>query len=290
MHQQRLKSDLALLSAALIWGTGFVAQRIAADSHVGVFIFNGVRFLLGVLILIPFLIHRPLPQKGVLRKMAITGGFLFCGSAFQQAGLQYTTAGNAGFITGLYVVLVPILMVVIWKQRNAAHSWFAALLALAGIWLLSGNGKPQLAPGDGLIMLGALFWALHMIYVGKYSPGIDFVWFAVGQYLVASLLHLVAGVSFEASTIANLPATAWAVAYNGVFSVACGFTLQVIGQKHSPPADAAVILSMESVFAAVFGYLFLSEQLSPIQIGGCIVILAAMLIAQLWRPAEKSIA
>ena len=286
----RLKSDLALLLAALVWGTGFVTQRVAADENVGVFVFNAFRFLLGGLILVPFIFRRPLPAKQAFPKIVITGAFLFCGSALQQAGLEFTTAGNAGFITGLYVVFVPLLLLFIWRKRNSLQSWLAAILAVFGIWLLSGNGKPELAPGDGLVLLGAVFWALHMIFVGKYASGIDFVWFAAGQYMVAGLFHLVLGVGLEASTIPNLSQVVWVVAYNGIFSVACGFTLQVIGQKHSPPNDAAIILSMESVFAVIFGFIFLQERLSLIQILGCLSILAAMLMVQLWRPVEKTVA
>jgi drug/metabolite transporter (DMT)-like permease len=205
----------------------------------------------------------------------------------QQAGLQWTTAGNAGFITGLYVVFVPVLMLVIWRQRMGWLIWVAALMAAFGIFLLSAGGRFELAPGDGFELAGAVLWAGHVVVVGKAMQRIDTLPFAIGQCLVAAALNLVLGLIFDWNTLPGLLPAWWTVAYVGIFSVAIAYTLQARGQKHAPPTDASLILSLESVFAALFGFLFLSENLRPEQLLGAGLILAAILISQ-FAPAPQS--
>lgn len=277
----RLKSDLILFLVAIVWGSGFVAQRIAS-SQTSVFWINGLRSLLGVLVLLPFIKFQLKFTRQQMPYILLAGAALFAGGTLQQIGLITTTASNAGFITGLYVVLVPILLAIFWKHRADVFTWIAAAIATIGLALLSTGGKFQLNIGDIFVLLGAFAWACHVILVGMAMKKIDFVQFAIGQYLVVVILNLAMGSIF---TLKSFPVTLplWlAIGWLGIFSTGIGFTLQGAGQRHSPPADAAILLSMESVFAAIFGLIFIHEQLNWVQWIGCGLILAAMLLAQ-WK-------
>jgi drug/metabolite transporter (DMT)-like permease len=282
----RLKADLTLFFVAVVWGSGFVAQRVAANNHLGAFLFNGGRFLLGALILLPFALPRWKFKRADLPWIGLAGLLLFSGGWLQQAGMQFTSAANAGFITGLYVVLVPILLAIFWRQKVGLFSWLAAGLAVAGIWLLSAQGTFRLAPGDSLELIGSLLWALHVILVGSLSRRMDVLAFSVGQFLVAGALNLLGGAVFELPSLAALPNTWLAILYSAFFPIAMGFTLQVAGQKHAPAVDASIILSMEAVFAALFGYALLGEGLRTGQVVGCGLMLAAMLLAQFNRQLD----
>jgi drug/metabolite transporter (DMT)-like permease len=279
----RLKSDLILLLTATVWGTSFVVQRLAS-AGLGVFVFNGLRFMLGGLLLLPLIRFHPLPERGARLWSLVAGALLFGASALQQAGIRTTTAANAGFITGLYVILVPFFLVIFWKHRLSAMVWVSALLAVLGIFLLSTGGSLRFAPGDFLVLMGAFIWALHVIVVGWMAKGAQPLTFAVAQFLVCGILNLLVGAFTDVATLPNLTSSWWMIVYTGVFSVAIGYTGQVIGQKHAPPTDAALILSMEAVFAAVFGFLFLREGLSFWQVTGCGLILVAILLIQV-QPA-----
>jgi drug/metabolite transporter (DMT)-like permease len=208
------------------------------------------------------------------------GFFLWAGAAFQQAGLIYTTAGNAGFITGLYVVLIPIFLAVRSTQRPRLLTWIASLLAAAGLFLLSTGGQMRLNPGDGLELAGAFFWALHVILVGWLVQRMPVLALAAGQYLACAVFSLGAGLMFEMETLPALSQGWWAIAYTGLLSVGLGYTLQAKSQRLAPPADAAIILSTEAVFAALCGWIFLAERLTAAQLAGCGVMLAGMLLAQ----------
>lgn len=275
----RLQADLALLVTAAVWGSAFVVQRMAAAS-LGVFLFNGLRFALGAALLLPLIRFRLQLQASHWPWAVLGGVLLFSAGGLQQAGLLTTTAGNAGFITGLYVVIVPILMVRLMGAKLPAAAWIAALLAAAGIFLLSTGGVMRLVIGDLYELLGAFLWALHVILVGRMARLAHPLHFSIAQYLVNAALNLIAGLIFEQDSLALLPGAAWTVIYTGVFSVGVGYTLQMLGQRHAPPSDAALILSLEAVFAALFGWLFLSENLTPPQLIGCLLILAAILLAQ----------
>jgi len=279
--KQRLISDLFLLLAAAIWGLGFVAQR-SASSYLGFFGFNGVRFLLASAALLPFVVKRFGSLRQNIRWMLLAGGILFTASALQQAGLETTTAGSAGFITGVYVVLVPIILSLFWKQRSPAITWIAAAAALAGTYLLSTGGtRFNPSSGDLLVLAGSIAWALHVIVVGKAVQKMDVFAFSTGQYIVCGLLHMIMSIFVEPVTLTSLRSAWMEVIYAGLFSVALGFTFQGIGQRKAPASDAALILSLEAVFAAIAGVLFLQERMNWVQIIGCGIILAAILIAQL---------
>jgi drug/metabolite transporter (DMT)-like permease len=276
----RLKADLTLLLVAVIWGTAFVAQRVAA-AHLSPFFFNGTRFLLGGGLLLPLVRFNLKIEKGK-RRWVVGAGLLLVGASFlQQAGVRWTTAGNAGFITGLYVVFVPLMMWVGWRQRSRWTVWVAALMAAVGLSLLSAGGKLQLAPGDGLILLGAVVWAAHVIVVGRAVRHMEALPFAIGQFLVAGVVNLALSLGLEWKALpGGLAAAWWTIVYAGVLSVAVGYTLQVVAQKHAPPTDAALILSLESVVAMLSGFVLLGERVGPIQLLGAGLILAAIVLAQ----------
>ena len=290
VEKKRLLADLALLLVALIWGSAFVAQRVAAD-QIGPLLYNGVRFTLGALVLLPLALRRPRsapsdPPGKLWRGGLLAGSLLFAGSFFQQAGIQFTTAGKAGFITGLYVVLVPLLLALLWRQRSSWLAWLAALIATVGLYLLSTVERLVLAPGDGLELIGALIWAFHVIVVGRLAQKLDVVRLAFAQNLVCAGFSLAAGLVLEWDTVGGLLPAWWTWVYAGVFSVGVAYTLQVVGQKWAPATDAAVILSGEGVFAALFGWVLLDEVLTTRQLWGCGLMLAGMLLVQL-RPHKK---
>jgi drug/metabolite transporter (DMT)-like permease len=284
----RLKADIVLLLVAAVWGGGFVAQRTGSQ-HIGFFVFGTGRYFLGVISLLPFIRHYSFPRRW-LPWSILTGVVLFAGSALQQAGISTTTAGNAAFITGLYVVIVPILMAIITRKPVPGITWVAAFTAVIGTFMLSSGGTLNaFAFGDVLELLGSVMWACHLILVSKLSPKVDLIQFSVLQYFVAGVLNLVFGLAFELPTFGNLPMVWTAIAYAGVISTAVGFTGQVWGQRHAPAVDAALILSMEAVFAAISGFLFLGERFTSVQVIGCVLIFGAMLVTQLWPMLKHNV-
>lgn len=284
--RERLKADLLLLLTAGIWGTAFVAQRVAAV-NTGVFLFNGFRFLLGALVLSPFILPKQnaaiqaMSQKRALPGILISGLLLFTAGTFQQMGLRYTTAGNAGFITGLYVVLIPIILAIAGKQRQRQAIWIAVLMAALGLFLLSTGGQIRLSLGDTLVLASAVMFSLHVIWIGRQVQRIPVLPLAVGQYLVTGILSLCLSLVVESNAAQSISIAWVAILYTGIFSIGIGYTFQAMGQRFAPPADAAILLSMEAPFAAIFGWLMLDERLTPIQLFGCGLMLAAMLLAQL---------
>jgi len=275
----RLKADLLLLIVTLIWGTAFVAMRIAAG-HGTIFFLNGSRFLLGGLLLLPFTKLKGVYNRKNLPMVGLAGLSLYTGATFQQAGLASTTAGNGAFITSLYVVIVPLILWAFWRERPSLVLGVAVSMAIAGGFLLSTAGTFRVNRGDALIFVGSFFWALHVVVVGKSQGYIDALPFALGQYLVCGIFNLITGALVERPLPADLLFVLPAVLYTGVFSIAIGFTLQVVAQKHTPASDAALIMSLEGVFTAFFGWLILHESLRPVQIIGCGIILLAVILAQ----------
>lgn len=281
----RLKADLTLFLIAIIWGSAFVAQRIAGQVG-SVYIFNGVRYLLAGLVVLPFAwrVGRSANPQFVSRDqtkwMLIAGFFLFMGSALQQAGMLYTTAGNAGFITSLYVVLIPLILFFFWGEKPHWLFIIAVVFAMAGAFLLSTGGKlDQIQFGDLLELIGALFWAVHVVILGKYAHNFESMSFSVGQLLVCGALNLCVGLVIEPMPVFT-PSFLFAIGYTAILSLGLCYTLQIWAQKHTPPADAALIIGLESVFAVLSGWLLLDERLASIQIIGCIMIFAAVILSQ----------
>jgi len=278
----RIKADLILLFVSLIWGLAFAAQRSAA-SNIGVWWFNGIRFLLAGLFLLLFLIRSKFyyPSKE-LRLIVATSVVLALASSLQQAGLRYTTAANAGFITSLYVVLVPIISFVFMRQVMDISIWYSASLAVLGAFLLStGMDRFTFAKGDILEFVGAILWAVHLLLVDRViKHKVNVISFAILQYFIVAGIQIVMGAVFEPISITDLKISWVALAYSGIVSVGVGYTLQAYAQRFAPPGDTAILLSMESVFAAVGGYLILGEVLSPIQVVGCLTIFVAVIWSQ----------
>lgn len=287
---QTLKSDSLLLAAACIWGFAFVAQRVGMQ-YVGPFGFNGVRFALGCLVLVPLILknrtpeHKPYP--GLFSLPSLAGGLaagliLFTGASFQQVAMVYTTAGNAGFITGLYVIIVPIIGIAL-KHHTHTGTWLGAVLAAAGMYLLSVTEQFTISMGDLLVLAGAFFWACHVHIIGWLSPRQDPLKISILQYAVCSILSMIATLLFENNTVAMYSSAIIPILYGGIMSVGVAYTLQVIAQKKAKPAHAAIILSLEAVFAAIGGWIMLGEVLTPRAMSGCALMFCGMLISQLWR-------
>ena len=284
MRSNSLRADLLLLLTAFIWGFAFVAQRMGME-YVGPYLFNAARFALGCLPLLPFVAQNASgPLLPHLLRAApgslLAGLFLFAGSSLQQVGIVYTTAGKAGFITGLYVILVPILGLALGQQSDR-NTWLGALVATAGLYLLSVEPPFSIAYGDALVLIGALFWAGHVLIIGRFAQQIDWAALAFLQFLTCSLLSF--GVVLAVKPVAWQPLVdaAWPVFYGGVLSVGVAYTLQVVAQRQAPASHAAIILSLETVFAALGGWWLLSEAMSLRGLAGCGLMFGGMLVSQL---------
>jgi drug/metabolite transporter (DMT)-like permease len=275
----RLKADLTLFIASILWGFGFIAQRTGA-AEVGPFVYNAARWIGGAIIMLPVIRFKLPTDKTSLTWMLSAGLVLFAASGFQQAGLTTTSAGNAGFITGAYVVLIPILLAMFWKERTSKIIWLAVLVTAIGIYLLSMSGPVKLNKGDFYELLGALMWAFHVILTGKAVKHVQVLPFVVGQYVICAVLNTAAGLLWQVDTIPALQSNWLGIVYLAIFSTGLGFTFQAFGQRHAPAADAAIIMSLEAVFAALFGWLFLAERLNATQLTGCGLILAAIILSQ----------
>lgn len=301
-----LRSHVLLLFTAAIWGTAFVFQEIAVSAGLGTFGFNAMRFALGGLLLLPLVLvlRRRVRRRGFLEEQAETaeaprsgigglvlGGVLMgvalaAGSALQQAGLvdEQTTAGKAGFITGMYVVLVPVLGLAV-GRRTDTWVWVGVALALVGLYYLSINtekDKPTIGHGDLLVLLGTGFWAVHILLIDHLSKRHDALALSLIQFFVCASLSAAVALGIGETLTSTMLANGWhAIAYCGVMAVAVAFTLQVVAQKHAHPTAAAVIMSCEVLFAAVGGALLLGETMSGRAYAGCGLMLAGMLVSQL---------
>lgn len=283
--------SLLLLLTALIWGTAFVAQRTGMD-FVGPVTFQSARSFLGCLSLLPLVLYRRRHKCAVSRKApsllacVVCGGVLTVASTIQQIGLQYTTAGKAGFISSLYVILVPVIGLFL-GRRAGGRVWLAVALSIVGLYLISVSSQFTLQRGDVMMLASALFFALHITVVDHFIPGVDGVMLSCAQFLVAGLLTLPFALALERPTFSMLMDAKWAILYTGVFSSGVAYTLQIIGQQRTPPAIASLTMSLESVFSALAGALLLSETLTGREMAGCALMLLAVVLSQLplriWR-------
>jgi drug/metabolite transporter (DMT)-like permease len=292
MKMQTLKSDSLLLLASAIWGFAFVAQRVGMD-YVGPFLFNGVRFALGGLVLLPLILKNGIQENtsadnlphANTKTMIFGGGLLgiivFVAASLQQVGLVYTTAGNAGFITGLYVVIVPILGL-FWGQHPNAGTWIGAMLAAIGLYFLSVTHEFTISFGDLLELIGAFVWAAQILIVGWLSPKTDSLKLAFIEFSACSFLSLITAFIKGEIIFQGLVQAAIPILYGGVLSVGVAYTLQVVAQRNAHAAHAAIIFSLESVFAAFGGWLLLNETISPRGLVGCAFMLSGMLLSQLY--------
>lgn len=292
MRASTLTADLLLLLTAAIWGFAFVAQRMGME-HVGPYTYNGVRFILGAASLLPLLRSGsaaapvPIARGRLLCLGALLGVVLFAAASLQQVALLYTTAGKAGFITGLYVVIVPFLGI-FWGQRTAAATWTGALCAGAGLYLLSVTESLEVAYGDVLVLVSALFWSVQVLLVAWLSPRVRPVPLACSQFAICGFLSLAAAFGMEEVRAGDILAAAGPILYGGLLSVGIAYTLQIVAQRHAPAAHASILMSLEAVFAAFGGWLILDEALGVRGWVGCGLMLGGMLLSQLRGGAARS--
>lgn len=290
------QANLILLITALIWGFGFVAQRMGMD-HLGPYAFNVCRFLVGALSLLPLLFF--LRKKGSAStdfnpsfwKFSIFAGFaLFGGATLQQVGIQYTTVGKAGFITGLYVVIVPILGLCL-RQKIGRWTVIGCILAVLGLYLLSIKQDFSIGWGETLVLIGAFFWAVHVQVIGAANKrNLNPMKLALVQYLVCAALNLLLSLLFETFLFDQVILASGAILYAGIVSVGIAFTLQVIAQKKVDPSRAAIILNLEAVFAVLAGWLFFTELLTIKEWLGCSLMFLGMILSQMKGQVQEQVA
>ncbi len=286
MNKKTLKGDALLLLAAFIWGSGFVAQRKGMD-HVGPMTFTGLRFLLGAIVLLPVLAHQHLLKAKVHLNLSyvilwscLAGLMLFCGAALQQIGLVDTAAGKAGFITGLYVVIVAFIGIFL-GQKIGLAGWGGAFLAVAGMYLLSVKESLTIEKGDLYILCSAFFWAVHVQLLGHLANRINPLSLACIQFFACAALSLCVALFAEEISFTTIRLAGGSILYGGIMSVGVAFSLQAVSQRTCPPSHAAIIMSTEAVFAVLAGWLMLNEMLSGRDLAGCALMLAGMIAIQL---------
>ncbi len=287
MFKKTFKGDLLLLFAALIWGSGFVAQRKGMD-FVGPMTFTGLRFLLGGIVLLPVLAHQRIRKVGngnsdkrfLIVGSCVAGLMLFAGASLQQIGLVSTEAGKAGFITGLYVVIVAFIGIFL-GHKIGWGVWFGSFLAISGMYLLSVKESFAIEPGDKFVLAGAFFWAVHVQMLGYLAKRLNPLSLACIQFFACGVVGLSVAVFTETISVEMIRQGGWAIMYGGVMSVGIAFSLQAVSQRTCPPTHAAIIMSMEAVFAAAAGWLLLGEVLDGRALLGCGLMLAGMVSVQL---------
>jgi len=336
MNKRVFQADILLILTAAIWGFGFVAQRSGME-HVGPFTFNGVRFILGSVSLLPLIFIRRrttvqsvtghAPFRHLILSSLTAGVCLFIAVLFQQFGIIFTTAGNAGFITGLYVVFTPIFGIFLGRKTGYA-TWLGSVLTLTGLYFLSFAGRPSVNPGDIIMIFSALFWTAHVLLIDrlmhtdvKRDFSVDPVELSSGQFAVCGILmmlgafflesHVITAVELIDSSLLSAGLFAWQpfpalvsalktgamklsfeavipILYGGLCSVGIAYTLQVVAQRNAPPAHATIILCFEGCFAALGGALLLSEKVGSWTLLGFILMLTGMLATQ-WEVIAKNI-
>lgn len=283
-----MKYRLLLLSAALIWGFAFVAQVVGMDT-VGPFTFNGVRFVIGSLALLPFLYFHREEKSPVSTSIPLWAAFLmvgiplFLGATLQQVGLQYTTASKASFLTANYLLMVPIAGLFL-GQPLLRNYLIGAMLAMTGVYFISITEDLTISYGDGLMLICAMAFTLQIHMLNYLTQRFSPVLLSAGQFMVTGLLNLLLAFLFETPTLAGLQGAAWPILYTGILSTSVAYTLQAVGQKYMPPTEASMILSMEMVFGGISGILFLDESFTLRQTIGVIAMTCGVFLSQIPSP------
>lgn len=284
---KKILGNVLLLITAIIWGSAFVAQITGMDV-LGPFTFSATRSLIATIFLgflVMFLKDEMNTKKSDLIKGGLACGvFIFIASSLQQFGLLFTTAGKASFITTLYILIVPILALLIMKNKISLATWIAIILGAIGLYLLAipSGASFSINKGDFVVFIGAFFWAAHILVIDYFTKKVNPVKLSFMQFAVMTVLSAIVAMLFEreTATISNIMLSWKSIAYAGFFSSGIAYTLQMVGQKYTNPVLASLILSLESVFGALSGYLFLNEILSTKEFLGCVIVFVAIIIAQ----------
>lgn len=282
------RAHLLLFLTAFLWGTSFVAQS-AGMAHIGPFTFNALRYGVGVVVLLPFIIARqPRLDRTFLKVSVLVGLILFFSSSLQQYALLTASAGKAGFITSLYIVLVPVISLLFGRKVRLRH-WLAVAASLVGLYLMTYASSGRLVLADGLLMIGSIGYSFHIIVVEKYAGEVDALALSAAQFLLASLLSLLVGIPAEAGlTVGTLVPALPSILYAGIFSCGIAYTLQIVALKDSHPTIASLIMGLEAVFAILGGVLLLGERFSAREILGSIVMLTSVFLVQYFEGREMA--
>lgn len=285
---QRFKGTLMLLMAAFIWGTTFVAQMAGMD-ELGPFTYAAARFALGFLSLLVLwgFLHRKREQaraEGAYHsgwKAGLGAGcIMFVASSLQQVAMLYTTAGKTAFITCLYIILVPLFAVFLHRSVRA-ENWLGAVMAVTGLFFLAVHGDLSLSMGDAIVLVSAVFWTFHILFIDHFAGRADVVELSVGQIGICALFSSFAALALEEIAWQPMLDSYVAILYGGVMSAGVAFTLQIVGQKYAEPAHAAILMSFEAIFGALAGWAILGEVMSGREIFGCVLMAAGMIVTQL---------
>lgn len=288
MKRNKLRGSMALMAATVIWGSAFIAQSVGMD-HIGPMTFQAARCGLGAIFLLPVIYIFDADKKCYLKKWMdpalwktgfLCGSALFVAAGLQQVGLVYTTAGKAGFITAMYIVLVPVLGLFL-HERPSVSAWVSVGIAVAGLYLLSCVGAAQINIGDVLMLGGALGFAVQITLIDRLAGNLDGLRLNCIQAFVCSLWSALVMAVTETPSLPALAESALPIAYAGILSMGVAYSLQIVGQKHLEPTPASLIMSLESVFAALCGWLILKERMSIAELCGCGLVFAAVIISQL---------
>lgn len=299
MNNKKVSRSLMLLLAAFVWGVAFVAQSMGME-HMGPFTFNAARFLLGGMVLLPFAAanqygngryKKTKKERRDYLKVSILGGIccgiaLTIGGNLQQCGMLYTSVGKAGFLTALYIVLVPVFGIFM-KKKPGRRIWIGCVLALLGLYLLCIHGSFSLNYGDVLLLLGAVAFTFHIIVIDHFSVKANCVMMSCIQFLFSGVVSTVLAFIFEEPSFGAILGGTLPILYAGILSCGVGYTLQILGQKYVEPAVASLILSLESVISVLAGWVILKEILSLRELLGCGLMFAAVVLVQL--PERKKV-
>ena len=292
---KQTRYSLILLGCSVIWGSAFVAQSAAMDLGMLPYAFTAVRMLVGALCLMPFILLRrktalPATREGktrLLRSGMLIGLTVAVASWLQQIGLQYTTAGKGAFLTALYILLVPIVGAAFFHRKTGLWTWLCLVIGAVGLWFLSITEAFTLEKGDALMILCALVFTLQILLVDKFAPDFDPLTLCCLEFLTAGLLSFLPMAIFEGFGFQNIRPAIWCILYCGIFSCGIAYWLQIVGQRHLPPALASLIMSFESVFGAIFGALILHERMTGRELLGCGLIFAALVLSQVLPQQRK---
>jgi len=286
---KRIKSNIFLFAAPMIWGVAFVMQCMVDTASVGTLTFNAVRYLLGAATLLPVIAlfekeeYEPIKLKKTVIYGIITGVILFIASWFQMYGISLNkSSGKSGFLTGLYIVIVPFLNLLIYKRKVLLKEWAAALTATAGLFLLSvSDGFDNVSMGDFMVFVSAFFWAAHILAIDKFVDKVSPVKYSCVQFLTCALLNGVFAVFFEDFSVSGLLENWLPILYTGVLSIGLGYTFQILGQRDANPNFASIVLASEGVYAALAGAVILGETMTVKGYTGCVLMFLGTVLSQI---------